>query len=214
MRSSPCVCFDRAWACAYLRVLHTVYSGVSCIFSKPIAHCIGRSALLPFLPALFSVFHRLNSLATRHWTVYNAAQAFFVFDHLTCVGWSALANAVPGGVPWLCYNSGTGVAPTPLLASVPYRILPTINVLTAFRLPDDYFRFLESPGRPSEALKTIQSSRLLKYMHLPQPNLYNPPFSFRARVASSSLASAFQHQQSSLAPSAMAFAVFSLSACL
>lgn len=175
-------------ACAFLRVLYTAYRGVPSTFGKPTSLRVGRPALLPLSPALLDVIRRLNPLTIVHGTEYDAAQSLVALNQLTCIDWSALGNADPGGEPWVYYDLETGVASTPLLPQVPYHIQPVIDFTTASRLADDYFR---SPTSSARSTGAPENSTNIEVVEVCEPHLADSstvPFSLGPPVVAPSVA--------------------------
>lgn len=137
-----------------------------------------------------------------HWTEYDPKQSLVAFGQLTCITSAALANADPDSKPRVYYNLETGEDWILLLASRPYRLQPTIGVLTAFWLADNYFCYLGLPDRPSEAPKNDANIKMAYIFESFLPNSSDTPFSLGPPVAALPLAP--QPHQSSPAPSAMA----------
>lgn len=117
-----------------------------------------------------------------------------------CIDWTALADADPGGEPWLYYDLETGVALIPLLSQMPYRTPPLVNLLTASRLADKYFRF---PGSSFCSTRTPENESNVVVVEEPKHVLANSSdahFSSAPPFASSSCTIDPQVQLSSLAP--------------
>lgn len=164
---------------------------------------------MPLLPALPSVARRLNPFLIVYGMKCDAAQSIVAFDQLTGFDETALPKANPGSEPWVYCTLKTSDASTPLLVSVSYRIQPTIDVLPASRLADDYFRFAASPNRLIEARENDTNIVVAEIFESSLPNSSDPPISIGLPVAA--LLPAPYRYQPFLAPSAMAPAIVPLS---
>lgn len=109
-------------------------------------------------------------------------------DFSIFIDWTTFASAYSGSKPWVYRNLQTGKVLTPLLTSVPYRIQPTLSILTTSQPAAEYIWFLETPDRTSRAPENKTNLEVVVMSESSLPNLSDPGFSLGLPVSALPLA--------------------------